>query len=105
MAIGAKLSKVMTACRYMAQDGENKFQGYKYTKAASMFGEINKALTEQGLYVTTKFELVESRDVTTANNLSISAQISFSLASNFFLKSRSSTNSSFFFSNFFSMLL
>lgn len=66
MAIGAKLSKVMTACRYMAQDGENKFQGYKYTKAASMFGEINKALTEQGLYVTTKFELVESRDVTTA---------------------------------------
>ncbi|MBQ4495828.1 MAG: ERF family protein [Selenomonadaceae bacterium] len=68
MAIGAKLSKVMTACRYMAQDGENKFQGYKYTKAVSMFGEINKALTEQGLYVTTKFELVESRDVTTSSN-------------------------------------
>lgn len=66
MSIGEKLIKVMTACRYMTKDGRNDFQKYDYTTAASIFGKINEAMTEQKLYVSTKFELVESRDVTTA---------------------------------------
>lgn len=66
MSIGEKLNKVMAACRYMTKDGRNEFQKYDYTTAASIFGKINEAMTEQKLYVSTNFELVESRDVTTA---------------------------------------
>ena len=65
MAIGTKLNKVMDACRYMTKDGRNAFQNYDYTTAASIFGKINEAMTAQGLYLDTRFELIESRDVTT----------------------------------------
>ena len=66
MGIGIKLNKVMEACRYMTKDGRNDFQKYDYTTAASIFGKINEAMTAQGLYVTTKFDLVEAQTVTTA---------------------------------------
>ena len=68
MAIGAKLIKVMEACRYMEQDGRNDFQKYDYTKAAPMFGKINAAFVANGLFTKSSFELVESRDVTTSSN-------------------------------------
>lgn len=68
MAIGAKLLKVMEACRYMEQDGRNDFQKYDYTKAAPMFGKINAAFVANGLFTKSHFELVESRDVTTSSN-------------------------------------
>lgn len=65
MPIGEKLSKVMSACRYMAKDGRNDFQRYDYTTAASMFGKINEALTAQNLFTEVRSEIIESRDVTT----------------------------------------
>lgn len=68
MALGAKLIKVMEACRYMEQDGRNDFQKYDYTKAAPMFGKINAAFVANGLFTKSSFELVESRDVTTSSN-------------------------------------
>lgn len=65
MPIGEKLSKIMSACRYMAKDGRNDFQRYDYTTAASMFGKINEALTAQNLFTEVRSEIIESRDVTT----------------------------------------
>lgn len=66
MSLGAKLAEVMAKCRYMPQDKENSFQKYKYTSAASMFGRINEALSDQKLSIRTRLELLEMRDVQTA---------------------------------------
>lgn len=66
MSLGTKLLEVAKQCRYMKKDGRNSFQNYNYTTAASVLGEVNEAMTTQGLYAETRAELVESRDVTSS---------------------------------------
>lgn len=66
MSLGTKLTAVSSACRYMPKDGYNSFQKYKYTTAAGVLAKVNEALTDQGLYTSTKMELVDLREVQTS---------------------------------------
>lgn len=65
MSLGAKMAEVSRQCRYMPKDGYNSFHKYAYTTAAGMFAKVNEALTEQNLYTSTRFELLDSREVQT----------------------------------------
>ena len=66
MSLGAKMAEVARQCRYMPKDGYNSFQKYKYTTAAGLLAKVNEALTEQGLYTSTKVELLDLREAQTS---------------------------------------
>ena len=63
MSIGTKLAEAGKMCRHMPKDGYNSYQKYKYTTAAGVLGKVNEAFSEQGLYVSTSFEMLDLRDV------------------------------------------
>ena len=63
MSIGAKMAEAAKMCRYMPKDGYNSYQKYKYTTAAGLLAKVNEAFSEQGLYTSTSFEMLDLRDV------------------------------------------
>lgn len=63
MSIGQKMAEAAKMCRYMPKDGFNSFQKYKYTTAAGLLAKVNEAFSEQGLYTSTHFELLDLREV------------------------------------------
>ena len=66
MSLGTKMAEVARQCRYMPKDGYNSFQKYKYTTAAGLLAKVNEAMTEQGLYTSTKVELLDLREAQTS---------------------------------------
>lgn len=65
----AKLSAALDAIGMVGKDGKNTFHGYAYTSAAAVQRAVQRALSEHGLYISSRSEIVESAQYVTKSNV------------------------------------
>jgi hypothetical protein len=65
--IAQKMVNVMKKCGYVQKNGVNKFHQYNYATASDVLEKVHEAMVEEGLVTTSTPEIIDFRDVTTAN--------------------------------------